>query len=161
MNPLRSKLEQNLGWTLLLILLAGCGLVLRPFLSALLWAVVLGVSSWPVYRRLLALLGNRRTLAAFLMTLAMVLIILLPFVIVGTTLADNVTQLTDATKHWIENGPPPPPGWLAKVPGVGQPATEYWQTMAGTPRSCGRRPNASLNRRARGCSEAAWRWAAV
>ena len=129
MNHLRSKLEQNLGWSLLLILLAGCLLVLRPFVSALLWAVVLGVSSWPVYRRLLALLGNRRTLAAFLMTLAMILVILLPFVIVGVTLADNINQLTDAAKSWIQNGPPAPPDWLAKVPVVGPPATEYWQSM--------------------------------
>src|SRR6266702_8052465 len=97
-----ARLEQNLGWIALLLLLTGCLLVLRPFVSALLWAVVLCFSSWPIYRRLLAWLGNRSTLAALAMTLGMVLIILLPFVIVGTTLADNVNQLTDAAKHWIE-----------------------------------------------------------
>jgi predicted PurR-regulated permease PerM len=130
MNQPRSKLEQNLVWIILLVLLAGCLLVLRPFVSALLWAVVLYVSSWPVYRRLLAFLGHRRTLAAFLMTLAMILIILLPFVIVGLTLADNVNQLTTAAKHWIEIGPPAPPDWLARVPVVGQPVVEYWQSLA-------------------------------
>lgn len=130
MSSLRSKLEQNLGWAVLLVLLAGCLLVLRPFVSALLWAVVLCVSSWPVYRRLVAWLGNRSTLAALVMTLAMVLIILLPFVVVGTTLADNVNQLTDATRRWIENGPPAPPEWLARVPVVGQQATDYWQSLA-------------------------------
>ena len=130
MNPLRSKLEQNLGWAVLLVLLAGCLLVLRPFVSALLWAVILCFSSWPVYRRLQAWLGNRNTLAALVMTLGLVLIILLPFVIVGTTLADNVSQLTDATKRWVENGPPAPPDWLGRVPVVGQPATEYWQSLA-------------------------------
>jgi predicted PurR-regulated permease PerM len=129
MNPLRSKLEQNLGWVVLLVLLAGCLFVLRPFVSALLWAVILSVSSWPVYRRLLGWLGNRSTLAAFAMTLGMVLTVLLPFVIVGITLADNVNQLTDATKHWVEKGPPAPPEWLAKVPVVGTKATEYWQGM--------------------------------
>ena len=63
MNRLRSQLEQNLGWVVLLVLLAGCLIVLRPFVSALLWAVVLCVSSWPVYRRLLAWSGNRSALA--------------------------------------------------------------------------------------------------
>src|SRR5208283_1819376 len=120
----------NLGWIIVLALLAGCLLVLRPFVSALLWAVVLCFSSWPVYRRLLGWLGNRSTIAAFVMTMAMVLIVLLPFVIVGTTLADNVNQLTDAAKRWVENGPPAPPEWLAKVPAVGQPAMDYWQSMA-------------------------------
>ncbi|MGO8836228.1 MAG: AI-2E family transporter [Limisphaerales bacterium] len=123
------KLERNIGWIIVAILLGGCLLVLRPFVSALLWAVVLCVSSWPVYRRLLGWLGNRRTLAALVMTLGMVLIILLPFVIVGTTLADNVNQLTDAAKRWAENGPPAPPEWLAKVPVVGQRVTDYWQSM--------------------------------
>ncbi|MDD5139489.1 MAG: AI-2E family transporter [Verrucomicrobiales bacterium] len=127
---MNSKLERNIGWVILLILLAGCLLVLRPFISALLWAVVLCSSSWPVYRRLLGWLGNRRTLAALVMTLAMILIILMPFLIVGTTLADNVKELTAATKRLIEAGPPAPPAWLLKVPGVGQQATDYWQNLA-------------------------------
>ena len=92
--------------------------------------MVLCFSSWPVYRRLLAWLGNRNLIAAFVMTMGMVLIILLPFVIVGMTLVDNVNQLTDAAKRWVENGPPAPPDWLAKVPVVGQQATDYWQSMA-------------------------------
>jgi predicted PurR-regulated permease PerM len=130
MNKLHSQLEQNLGWIVLLLLLAGCLLVLRPFVSALLWAVVLCFSSWPVYHRLLAWLGNRRMLAALLMTTAMILIVLLPFVIVGVTLADNVNQLTDAAKRWVENGPPAPPDWLTRVPVVGQQSTAYWQSLA-------------------------------
>jgi len=77
------KIERNLGWAVVLLLLVGCLLVLRPFVSALLWAVVLCVSSWPVYQRLLGWLGSRRSLAAGLMTLAMVFILLLPFLIVA------------------------------------------------------------------------------
>jgi len=125
-----NKLERFIGWFVLLFLLAGCLLVLRPFGSALLWAVVLCVSSWPVYRRLLRLVGHRNTLAAFLMTLAMILVVLLPFLIVGLSLADNLNDLTAAAKHWIENGLPGPPEWLARVPVIGQPVVEYWQSLA-------------------------------
>jgi len=130
MNRLRSRLEQALGWAVLLALVAGCLIVLRPFVSALLWAVVLSFASWPVHRRLLSLLGNRRTLAALAMTLGMVLILLLPFLVVGITLADNVKELTAATRHWIADGPPAPPEWLAKVPVVGAQAAEYWRNLA-------------------------------
>jgi predicted PurR-regulated permease PerM len=91
---------------------------------------VLSFTSWPVYRRLLSLLGNRRTLAAIAMTLGMVLILLLPFLIVGMTLADNVKELTAATRHWVAGGPPHPPEWLAKVPVVGAQASEYWRNLA-------------------------------
>lgn len=127
---MNTKLEQSIGWIILFLLLAGCLLVLRPFLSALLWAVVLCSSSWPVYRRLLCFVGNRRTLAALVMTLGMILIILLPFLIIGSTLADNVKDLTAATKNMIAGGPPAPPAWLAKVPVIGQEATDYWQSLA-------------------------------
>ena len=129
MIPQRSKLEQYLGIALLLLLLAGCLLVLRPFVSALLWAVVLCVSSWPLYFRLLGWLGQRRTVAALVMTLAMVLVILLPFFIVGATLADNVKQFSDAGKRWVEAGPHAPPAWLERVPLVGSRATAYWESL--------------------------------
>jgi predicted PurR-regulated permease PerM len=99
-------------------------------MSALLWAAVLCFSSWPIYCRLLKLLGHRRTLAALLMSLGMILVILLPFLVIGATLADNVKEFTAATRHWIAEGPPAPPAWLAKVPVVGQPATDYWQSLA-------------------------------
>jgi predicted PurR-regulated permease PerM len=124
------KVERSLGWAVVLLLFAGCLLVLRPFVSAMLWAVVLCISSWPVYRRLLGWLGNRRTLAALLMTLAMVLIVLMPFFIVAMTLADNIKDLTGAAHSWIETGPPAPPAWLAKIPVVGQRAMDYWQSLA-------------------------------
>ena len=130
MTPLRTRLEQNLGWGILLLLFVGCLLVLWPFVTALLWAAVLSFSTWPLYRRLLKWLGGRRTLAAMLVALGMILVVLLPFVVAGLTLADNVTELKTAVQRVIEEGPPAPPAWLAKVPLVGQYATEQWQTLA-------------------------------
>src|SRR6185369_1853728 len=98
MTPLRTKLEQNLGWGILLLLLVGCLLVVLPFVSALLWAAVLSFSTYPLYARLLKWLRGRRSLAAFIVALAMVLTVLLPFVVAGLTLADNVTELKTAAE---------------------------------------------------------------
>jgi predicted PurR-regulated permease PerM len=146
MTLFAEKLERNLGWIVALVLLGGCLLVLRPFVSALLWAVVLCFSSWPIYRRLLRLLCNRRTLAALLMTLAMVLIVLLPFLIVVPTLTDNVKELTTAARRWTEEGPPiHPHGWSrCRSSDKRRPTTgRAWRQ---TPRSYGRKPGASSNR---------------
>jgi len=129
-TPLRTKLEQNLGPIVLAVLLVGCLVVLRPFVTALLWAVVLTFSSWPVFRRVARLLGGRRTLAALLMALAMICLILLPFVIVGVTLGDNVKELTLATQRWFGSGPPAPPQWVRKIPGVGPQVVDYWRSLA-------------------------------
>ncbi len=115
-----------LGLIALAFLGAGCVLVLMPFASALLWAVVLCFTVWPVYETLLKMVGGRRTLAAFLVTLGMTLLVLMPFVIAGITLADNVRELTVAMRVWIDAGPPEPPAWLRSVPFLGESATAYW-----------------------------------
>ena len=127
---MNTNLEKKLAVAALLLLVAGCLIVLRPFVSALLWAIVLCFSSWPVYQRVLKLLGGRRTLAALTMSLGMILIVLLPFLIAGTTLADNVKDLTAASKRMIAEGPPEPPAWLVKVPMAGQKVTDYWRSLA-------------------------------
>ena len=128
MTNARSKLEQNLAWFLLILLAAGCALVMWPFVSVLVWAVVLSFSSWPLYARLLAAVGNRRTLAAALMSLGMMLVILLPFVIIGVTLADHVGELSAAVRKWIDAGLPAAPDWLGKVPLVGNQLIASWQS---------------------------------
>ena len=46
---MNAKPEKIIGWAVLILLLLGCLVVLRPFLSALLWAIVLCSSSWPGY----------------------------------------------------------------------------------------------------------------
>ena len=130
MNAPTSKLEQKLGWAVLILLLGGCLLVLLPFIPALLWALVLCITTWPIYVRALRSLRQRRTLAALAITLSMILIILLPFVFVGAKLADNVDELTVATRHWVESGPPAPPQWLVKIPVLGPKAADHWSAVA-------------------------------
>jgi predicted PurR-regulated permease PerM len=112
------------------LLFIGSLLVLWPFVSALLWAAILSYSAWPLYRRVLSWLGGRRTLAALLLSFGMVLVVLLPFVMVGLTLADNVDELKAAVQRWLDDGPPGPPDWLAKVPLVGASAAAKWQSLA-------------------------------
>jgi predicted PurR-regulated permease PerM len=129
--PSIKSVEKNLARGALLLLLIGCALIIKPFVSALLWAVVLCFSTWPIYVRLLKLMRGRRTLAALLMSLAMILVLLLPFVIVGASLADNVKDLSTAVHTWASTGPSAPPQWLVDLPVVGPKAAEYWITMAG------------------------------
>ncbi len=120
-----TSLEKNLRWGFLTLLGVGCLFVLLPFVSAILWAAILCFSTWPVYRRLLKALGNRQTLAACVMSLGAVIIILLPFVIVGVTLGDNIAELTSAARDWIK-GDPRLPEWLSGIPVVGETLTQYW-----------------------------------
>ena len=126
----RRRLERVIAGVLLLTLLIGCLLILRPFLSALLWAAVLCFTTWPIYKRLLWLVRGHRTLAAVLMLLAMIVVVLLPFSLIAAAVGDNVRDLTAAAKGWIDSGLPGPPDWLGKIPLLGHRAVEHWQTLA-------------------------------
>ncbi len=130
-EPLAARrLERNLALAALILLLLGCLAVMRPFLSSILWAVVLCFSCWPLYQRLLALVGGRRTLAALLISGGMILVLVLPFVIFGATMADGVRDLMSATRAWLDEGPPDPPAWLASLPVVGVELAAYWRELA-------------------------------
>ena len=86
----RSELvDRILGLGLFILVFIGCFIILRPFLTAVLWAGVMTFSTWPVYSLLKERLGGRRTVAAALMTIAIAVVLIAPFVIVAAGLADN------------------------------------------------------------------------
>ncbi len=125
-----SQVDQILTLLVLGILIAGCFLVLRPFLTALLWSVVLCVTTWPVYEQLRAMLRQRRTLAAGVMSLLIAVVFVAPFVIVGITLADNSARMANFMREFMDQGPPDPPAWVARLPLIGETAAAYWSGFA-------------------------------
>lgn len=129
MSESQNELESKLGWIALALLLGACLLVLLPFLSALLWAGILSYSTWPLYGRVLKWVKGRRGLAALIISLTMVGAILIPVLTVGITLADNVKDLSSAANRWLDEGPPPAPAWLAKVPLAGAKLAEAWNSF--------------------------------
>ena len=128
--PRTLRLDQVLGWAVLCLLLIGCVTVLKPFMSAVLWAVVLCFSLWPVHRRFTQWLGGRRTLAALVTTLSIALVLVVPVAVIGVGIADDARALATATRKWMEAGPPKPPAWLEKIPVVGHQAKAYWIEFA-------------------------------
>lgn len=115
-----------------LILVVGCYVVLRPFLTAILFATVVCITSWPLYFWLLRRLKGRRNLAALMMTLSQVLMVILPLALVAYNLADDVTALFNSIRQAVEKGPIEPPAWLIQLPVVGEPIDKYWHQIAGS-----------------------------
>jgi len=122
----QERIEQIVVVVLLLILAIGCLTVLRPFLSALLWALILSFATWPLHAWLVGRLRGRRTLAATLMTLLVAAIFILPLAAVGTGLADSVTKVVGMLGVLLDEGPPGPPDWVAELPVVGRQLAEQW-----------------------------------
>lgn len=119
-----------LGILGLLLLLLGCFFVLRPFLSALMWAIVLAYSLWPLQKRFTRWFRGSRTMAAVLVTLTMTLVSVGPFVLIGFSIADDAKELGGATRRWFESVPDEPPAWVGKTPFVGEELNAYWKDFA-------------------------------
>ena len=59
-------------------------LVLSPFMPALLWATMIVVATWPLLLRAQQHLWQRRSLAVLVMTTALLLTFVIPFLLAGT-----------------------------------------------------------------------------
>ena len=112
------------------LLVAGCFLVLRPFITALLFAVVIVVCTWPLYLHLRHALRERSTLAALVMSLVFAALLITPVVLLGTSLAKNAPQMVDGVYAWLNAGPSGPPAWMASLPVVGEQVDAYWRRLA-------------------------------
>jgi predicted PurR-regulated permease PerM len=125
-----NRIERTVAAILLLLLAAGCIVVLRPFLSALLWATIISSSTWPIYTRIERMLGGRRTAAAAVMVMCVAALLLLPLAALTSHLVSEVTQVAAIVGRSMEAGLPEPPSWLGTLPLVGTRAVAYWQDVA-------------------------------
>ncbi|WP_448191566.1 AI-2E family transporter [Azospirillum sp. sgz301742] len=116
--------------SLMLVLLVGCFVVLRPFIAAILWAVILTFSTWPLHQRLERALGGRTTLSAAIMTLLVMALLVGPLVALGVRLSENALLFFEAAQGAVDRGPPPLPDWLASIPIVGDWMHDVWHTLA-------------------------------
>ena len=119
-------IEHLVSAIVLLILIVGCFLVLRPFISALLWAVILSFSTWPVYKWWISVLKGRRTLAATIMTLMLAAVFVIPFLVIALSFADEATNLVARIRQSFEGGLPPLPQWVEKLPLIGEDIHQRW-----------------------------------
>jgi predicted PurR-regulated permease PerM len=122
----QKRIEQIAGLILVGAIVIGCGLVLRPFVSAILWAAILCFATWPVHELLLKWLRGHRNIAAGLMTALLSLVLILPFLVVGLTLTDNVRSALTQFDSYREAGIPDPPAWVERIPLVGRKVNEHW-----------------------------------
>ena len=125
----RNRAELWIAGSIVVALALLCILILLPFLSAALWALVLCFTTWPAFLKLEDLLGGRRSLSALTATLFLIAIVALPVAILGSTLAENVPSLISAAQKLIQEGPPSLPDWVSEIPLLGSRISDYWNYL--------------------------------
>ena len=114
-------------------LLIGASLwVLMPFLAALVWATMIVVATWPMMLAAEARLGGRRWAAVTVMTIAMLLLLVVPLVYVVLTILENSDLIVAWTQNLTNFTVPPPPRWVEELPLVGRKLAAEWATLAAT-----------------------------
>jgi len=92
----------------LALLIGWCFLILKPFLSPVVWGIIIAVALYPIHSRLTAILGNRQRPAAVIMTVLALLIIILPGVKLAGSMVDGVKTLNEKFQSGSVRVPSPP-----------------------------------------------------
>ena len=120
--------EKAVGLFLIAVLVLACVQVAAPFLRAFTWAMILAISTWPLFLRLRRRLGGRKKLAATVMTIALALAFVVPVVLLVVSLKDSIQSVATLTTDLTEWKLPDPPPWVTGLPVVGRRADKLWRS---------------------------------
>lgn len=115
---------------LVAFLILGCFLVLKPFMAAILFAAIVCVFTWPYYRKLWMKLGKRDTLAAFVMTMLLLLALILPTAYFASSLADSASLMFEQVRFALEHPRPNVAKWVRDIPLIGEQINDVWMRIA-------------------------------
>ncbi len=103
--------------------------ILKPFLAAFIWAVMIVIATWNVKTDIERHLGGRRSLAVMLMTLAIVLLLVVPIVVAVKQFIEHFDDIK-AGFAWLNGRDiPPPPEWVGRIPLLGATIVERWNAF--------------------------------
>ena len=107
--------------------------MLRNFIPALCWAVVLAIATASVYDRWLAKFrGKRRDVWAALTFTAIVgAVLLVPLIYGGVVAGREAIALAREIAASAGSGPPPLPSWLVQIPWLSRWVSEFWVEYLG------------------------------
>ncbi|WP_339487552.1 AI-2E family transporter [Pseudomonas sp. EL_65y_Pfl2_R95] len=125
----RTLLDTFIRAALVAILVYSCYQVFHPFLSMMLWALILAVTLYPLHKMLKARLGNRDGRSASLLVVLAIAVLLVPVYFLGTSLTESVQAAIETVKSGSVHIPPPPAS-IETWPMIGKPLYSFWANAA-------------------------------
>lgn len=108
----------------------GIFMVVQPFLSALLFAGVLAIATWPLFQRLRRAVGGSATLAASAMLALILVLVIIPIAMLSAAAAEQLPALAHIVKAWMAEGVHAPEG-LKSIPLIGERLYTSLQNLLG------------------------------
>ena len=125
----RELLETLFRFGLIVFLAVMCARVFAPFASLMIWGLILAVALEPLNARLAKRFGGRRGLAATVLTVAGLLLLGVPTVMLGSSFTTHVQEVATAVHDGALHIPAPGPG-VADWPIVGKKIHAVWASAA-------------------------------
>jgi predicted PurR-regulated permease PerM len=111
-------------------LIAAAVWILRPFLAATVWATMIVVTTWPILRALQSRLWGKRWLATTIMTVALLLVFVIPLSAAIGTIVSNADTIMNWANQVSDVKLPPPPEFVDKIPVIGEKGAKVWREYA-------------------------------
>jgi len=92
---------------LIILLVAASLMILAPFMIILIWSVIIAVAQFPLFKKFVNILGNKKTLAAILFTLVGLIAIIIPSLMLAESSASGYQNLLKAFEEGRLTIPPP------------------------------------------------------
>ena len=109
--------------------------VLNWFIVPVVWAIILAYVTWPIYRRLRALLWGSASGSALLMTMILAAAVALPGLWFAVLLRDELAAAYANVVSYLAQGPQPLPGFIGNLPWIGEWLQDLLNRVAGNPES--------------------------
>ena len=106
-----------------------CFRVFSPFMNLMMWALILGVTLYPMHQTLAGKLGGRQGRAATVIVLAGMLLLGVPSVMLASSMADQLTNIHDSFQAGTLALRPPKDA-VADWPVIGEKAHAAWTAAA-------------------------------
>ncbi|GMQ89650.1 MAG: AI-2E family transporter [Gammaproteobacteria bacterium] len=119
-------LEAAIRIGLVFLLIAWCFTIVRPFITPVIWGIIIAVAAYPGHKWVEAMLGGRPRLSATLVTLLMLVIVIAPTVMLSGTLVDTVKLLAMDLNDDGTLTIPPPPDSIMGWPLIGEQLHSFW-----------------------------------
>jgi predicted PurR-regulated permease PerM len=123
---LNRALEVFIHIGLFVALAAACLLILSPFISVVVWGLIIAIAGYPGYCKLQKLVGGRGGVASVLFAVLLLAVLIVPIAVLAQTLVDSFQTLGAHLRNETLTIPPPPPS-IATWPIVGQRLSDLWR----------------------------------
>ena len=102
-----------------------CYMVISPFLSLLVWGIILAVTLYPLHQRIAKMVWGKQWLASLILTVIGGALIIVPTAMLLISFADSIREFVGGIQEGNLKIPPPAAG-IENVPVIGKKISDLW-----------------------------------